>query len=144
MGLPIHLPPLRERGHDILLLAKHFLDEFCRLNNLPTTSLSPDASQQLLHYPFPGNVRELKAMLELAAVLCSNACIEPADLHWNTTMKAKQLKTLSAQGTLKEQIAQIIQHQLNANQGDVLKTAEQLDIGKSRIYQMLEKGEIKK
>lgn len=144
MGLPIHLPPLRERGHDILLLAKHFLDEFCSSNNLPTTTLSPEASQQLLHYSFPGNVRELKAMLELAAVLCSNACIEPNDLHWNTSAKAKQLKQLSAQGTLKEQIAEIIQHQLNANQGDVLKTAEQLDIGKSRIYQMLEKGEIKK
>ena len=59
IGLPITLPPLRERGNDILILSKHFIDAFCKENKLEKKSLSPDAQQKLLQYPFPGNVREL-------------------------------------------------------------------------------------
>jgi two-component system response regulator AtoC len=66
IGLPIQLPPLRERGNDILILAKHFIDLFCKENKLEKKTLSPEAQQKLLQYPFPGNVRELKSVVELA------------------------------------------------------------------------------
>src|ERR1700755_3020749 len=59
IGLPISLPPLRERGNDILILSKFFIDAFCKENKLEKKTLSPEAQQKLLQYPFPGNVREL-------------------------------------------------------------------------------------
>jgi len=70
LGLPIALPPLRDRGHDIILLGKYFIDEFCEENNLLKKSISPEGRSALLSYPFPGNIRELKAVVELACVMC--------------------------------------------------------------------------
>jgi two-component system response regulator AtoC len=65
---PIHLPALRERGEDILLLSQHFLGEFSlRLNK--TLSLSREVQELLMHYDFPGNVRELRNLMERAAIL---------------------------------------------------------------------------
>jgi len=68
MGLPIVLPPLRERDNDILLLSKHFADEFAKENNLGTIQFSKEARNKLMSHPFPGNVRELKAVIDLAVV----------------------------------------------------------------------------
>jgi DNA-binding NtrC family response regulator len=69
LGLPIELPPLRYRGDDILILAKYFVDEFCKENKMKKLTISTAAQEKLMNYPFPGNVRELKAIVELAAVL---------------------------------------------------------------------------
>lgn len=79
-GFLIQLPPLRERGNDILLLAKHFIKDFCTKNGLETKTLSKDAAKELLEHPWPGNVRELKAMLERAAVISENNKIDVEDL----------------------------------------------------------------
>lgn len=80
LGLPIELPPLRRRGQDVLLLAAAFEHEFARQNELPSRPLGSDARQLLLNYAFPGNVRELKAIVELAAVLAEGPTITAADL----------------------------------------------------------------
>ena len=69
LGLPIHLPPLRDRGNDILLLANFFLKNFTKNNELNSMKFAKDAKSKLLSYTFPGNVRELKAIVELAACL---------------------------------------------------------------------------
>ncbi|HRH66005.1 MAG TPA: sigma-54 dependent transcriptional regulator, partial [Bacteroidia bacterium] len=65
LGLPIFLPPLRDRGHDVLIIAKHLLDTFCRENKMSKLSLTPEAQNKLSRYFFPGNIRELKAIVEL-------------------------------------------------------------------------------
>lgn len=52
LGLPIHLPPLRERANDVILIAKHFLDQFAKENQLPKFKISEEAQEKLLHYPF--------------------------------------------------------------------------------------------
>ena len=70
------MPALRERGDDVLLLAKHILD---RLDS--TATLADDAARALMTYPFPGNVRELENMLERAVTLCSSGTIGEADLN---------------------------------------------------------------
>jgi DNA-binding NtrC family response regulator len=80
LGLQIHMPPLRERGNDILLLAKHFIEQFCRENSLPGKTLSPEAQQKLLAHPFPGNVRELKSIVELATAMSNEQVIQPGDI----------------------------------------------------------------
>ena len=79
-GFLIHLPPLFERGDDVVLLSKSFLTEFCKENKMPTIALSKEAVKFLLDYKWPGNVRELKAVIERAAIMSENNTILPADL----------------------------------------------------------------
>jgi two-component system response regulator AtoC len=79
-GFLIHLPPLRERGDDIILLAKSFLTEFCKNNKMEPIQLSKEALKYMLHYEWPGNVRELKAVVERGALLAENNTITVDDL----------------------------------------------------------------
>ena len=76
----IRLPPLRERGDDILLLAQHFLEEHCARMGRPRLVLSAGARSALLAYPWPGNVRELGNEMERAASLTAGDRVEAADL----------------------------------------------------------------
>ncbi|MCC7513078.1 MAG: sigma-54-dependent Fis family transcriptional regulator [Bacteroidia bacterium] len=79
-GFLIHLPPLKERGDDIILLAKHFLDLYAQANKTPVAQLSNEAAKFMLYYEWPGNIRELKAVMERAAILADNATISVDDL----------------------------------------------------------------
>ncbi len=78
--MTVELPPLRDRGEDILLLAKKFLEDFARVHGR-APQLNQEAKQVLLGEPWPGNVRQLKNTIERAAHLSHNLVIEPADLH---------------------------------------------------------------
>ncbi|WP_372744810.1 sigma-54-dependent transcriptional regulator [Lutibacter sp.] len=140
MGLPIKLPPLRERGNDILILAKYFLESFSNANNLGPIQISKDAKDKLLNYYFPGNVRELKAMIDLAAVLCENGEIKANDIVYTNTNKADIF--IAEQKTLREHTKDIINYYLKQNNNDINKTAKLLDIGKSTIYKMKQDGEL--
>jgi len=79
-GFLIHLPPLRDRGNDIIILAKHFLKEFSASNNLGKKTFSKDVLENLLEYSWPGNVRELKAVAERAAIISDYEVINDNDL----------------------------------------------------------------
>ncbi len=140
IGLPIELPPLRERGNDVLLLAKHFTDEFAKDNKLGVVSLSSEAKQKLMGYHFPGNIRELKAMMELAAVMCADGEIQPDDITYNST-KSGEVFTME-QKTLRQYTCDIIKYYLRKYEDDVMLVADKLDIGKSTIYKMLQQKEI--
>ncbi|MBN8575812.1 MAG: sigma-54-dependent Fis family transcriptional regulator [Cytophagales bacterium] len=139
LGLPIHLPPLRERGQDILLLAKHFLDQFAKENQLGKLKLSGPAQEKLLQYAFPGNVRELKSVIELAAVMAADNEIQDKDITFNTPLRddALMLKEMS----LQQYTYHIIRTYLNKYNNNVLEVAKRLDIGKSSIYRYLKEME---
>lgn len=79
-GFLIHLPPLRDRDNDIILLAKHFLADFCKDNKMPQKELSKEAIQSLLHHDWPGNVRELKSVVERAALISESDTIQEDDI----------------------------------------------------------------
>ena len=79
--IQLKVPPLRERGEDIAMLARHFLGKLAHQNAKPDLALSEEASQALTAYPFPGNVRELENILERATTLCEGNVIHRADLH---------------------------------------------------------------
>ncbi len=79
-GFLIHLPPLKERGDDIILLGKSFLSDFCKENKMPQTQLSKDACSFMLDYDWPGNIRELKAVIERAALMAEDTIINVEDL----------------------------------------------------------------
>jgi DNA-binding NtrC family response regulator len=142
IGLPIELPPLRERGNDTLLLAKHFIDLFVKDNKMKPIVLSKEARDKLLRYPFPGNIRELKSVIDLACVMCEANEILADDFSFNSIHDTDFF--LSEEKTLKEYNAEIILHYLKKNNNDVLKTAKKLDIGKSTIYNLIQSLDIKK
>lgn len=140
IGLPIELPPLRLRGNDILILAKHFIDEFAKANKMGTISLTKEAKDSLLKYPYPGNVRELKAIIDLAVVMCENNEIKPDDITFKS-LKQDDIFIMEAK-TLRAYTCDIIKFYLKKNNNDVIAAADALDIGKSTIYKMIKEGEI--
>lgn len=140
IGLPVELPPLRERGNDVLLLAKHFADEFAKDNKLGAVGISSEAKQKLMGYHFPGNIRELKAIMELAAVMCTDGEIKADDITYNST-KSGEVFTME-QKTLRQYTCDIIKYYLKKYDDDVMLVADKLDIGKSTIYKMLQQKEI--
>lgn len=79
-GFLIHLPPLFERGDDVIMLSKSFLSDFCKENRIQPVSISKEAMKSMMEYNWPGNVRELKAVIERAAILAENSTILPEDL----------------------------------------------------------------
>jgi DNA-binding NtrC family response regulator len=95
--VPITIPPLRERGNDVLLLANHFLNKFSREFAKPGLELSEDARERLLHYRWPGNVRELQNTMERAVILADGLSIRaealqmPATQPDSTTLPAGML-----------------------------------------------------
>jgi len=134
LGLPITLPPLRERGNDIILLATGFLKTFCQENGLPATTLTSAAKRKLLSHSFPGNIRELKAVIELAAVLSNDGCIDEKHIIFNASEPAPAL--FHEELTLKEYNERIILHFLGKYK-NVMAVAQKLKIGKSTIYNLL-------
>ncbi|MGW8316006.1 MAG: hypothetical protein ACWGNV_10425, partial [Bacteroidales bacterium] len=135
LGLQIELPPLRERGNDVLILATHFVRSFCRENNLAVKKLTPAAMQKLRQYPFPGNVRELKSVMELAVTLSGGDQIEPEDIVFGEEeiIEVSQTEAL----TLREYERRIVFSYLEKYNHDVKLVAKKLDIGPATIYRML-------
>ena len=140
LGLPIDLPPLRERGNDFLILSKYFIQSFCSENRIAIKTFSPEAIEKLKQYNFPGNIRELKSIIELAIVMAENHIIQPEDISIDNISQLGNL--LSTELSLKEYENKIIQHFLNKYNQDVILVAKKLGIGKSTIYRMMQNGEI--
>lgn len=85
-GFLIHLPPLRDRGNDILLLAKNFLHTFCDQNRMPRKNFSKESMSALMDHGWPGNVRELKSLVERAALISDKDIIEFDDLIFSDSI----------------------------------------------------------
>jgi DNA-binding NtrC family response regulator len=135
LGLPIELPPLRDRANDILILATYFIGKFCEENNILLKKLSVQSQKKLMNYTFPGNVRELKSVIELAVTLSSKDEIEPADL---VVDRGDPLSDVANDNlTMREYEVKIIKATLKKNNNDIRLAASKLDIGISTIYRIL-------
>lgn len=137
LGLPVELPPLRQRGNDIILIAKYFVNSFCEENSITPKNISEEAKHMLLNYHFPGNIRELKAMMELACVMATGDTIKPA--HLNMSINEGVQNILASEKSLDEYSYDIVRYFLNKYNHNVRLVAEKLDVGKSTIYRMLQK-----
>lgn len=138
-GFPIHLPPLRERGSDIFLLAQEFGKSFTKENKLPQLTFSREAKEKLIEYNYPGNIRELKSVVELACVLAEGSELTEEDISFP---KKKTKFDLTQNKSLKEYTNIIIQDCLEKNGYNIKKVAELLDIGISTIYNLAKKNQI--
>ncbi len=135
IGLSIPLPPLRDRREDIILLAKHFIKQFAKENKFGVKTLHETAINKLLNYRYPGNIRELKAMLDLAMVLSDYQEIKAE--HVQITHPNPDGDLMKEEMTLRAYNNKILHYYLDKYNQNVLKVAKVLDIGKSTIYRML-------
>ena len=101
--------------------------------------ITQEAQEKLLQYPFPGNIRELKSIIELSAVMAEEQEIRPQDISFNSTARMESF--LYQEMTMKEFMFRIIRHFLNKYDNNVLEVARKLDIGKSSLYRYLKEME---
>jgi len=134
-GLPIELPPLRDRGNDVIVLAKHFIQQFCSENQMATKSLTANAGKKLLTYSFPGNIRELKSVIELAVTLSDTNEITEDNVIFSGQNMMDDL--LSEELTMREYSINIVRKFLDKYDNNTKLVAEKLDIGVATIYRML-------
>ncbi len=140
LGLPIAIPPLRERGQDAILIAKHLLDQFTKENQLKKIKITTEAQDKLLAYSFPGNIRELKSVIELAAVMAEGNEIRENDINFSSIRGEEEF--LLKEMTLEQYNYRIIRNYLNKYDNNVLEVARRLGIGKSSIYRYLKEMEL--
>ncbi|MFZ5554394.1 MAG: sigma-54-dependent transcriptional regulator [Bacteroidota bacterium] len=140
IGLPIHLPPVREREKDILILAKFFIQKFCSENELIPKTLSADAKKKLLGYHWPGNVREIKSVVELAVVMSQNNEITPDDITLNTMNVLPDI--LSDNMTMREYQRQIIDIYMKTYNNNTKLVADKLSIGQTTVYRILNEMQV--
>jgi DNA-binding NtrC family response regulator len=135
---PIEVPPLRDRGDDIIMLAQHFAAEIGRELRGREAQLSSGAVDALKQHHWPGNVRELENAIERACILSDSLILEPADLGLgpSATHESESLEQLDLSGTLSEvahRALRIVERRkivraLEANHGNKSKTAEDLGV----------------
>jgi DNA-binding NtrC family response regulator len=138
-GLSIELPPLRERGKDILILSKYFMEKFCAENNLKMKCFSDEAQKKLLTYSFPGNVRELKSVIELSVVMSSGEEIQVSEISLSASDTLNEI--LNEELTMKDYELRILKSYLKKYDDNIKLVAEKLDIGQSTIYRLLKNND---
>ncbi len=135
--IEIHIPPLRERGNDILLLADHFLRKYARKYKKEITGLTRDARTKLLKYGWPGNVRELQHALERAVILADSSLLKADNFMLQAVSSAKKGGNEDLNLNLLEKEA--IERALRRAGGNVSRAAELLGITRFTLYRKLEK-----
>jgi transcriptional regulator with PAS, ATPase and Fis domain len=140
IGLPVEMPPLRTRGNDILMLARHFCDAFTTANKMRHLDITEDARVKLLNHPYPGNVRELRAVMELAVVMSDGKALRGEDISFMNLGAEHNL--MQKEKTLRQYTCEIISFYLERYDNNVVEVARRLGIGKSSVYQMIKEGEI--
>lgn len=138
--IQIHLPPLRERGNDVVILAQNFANRISSANNLPAINFSDDAVQFLKSYPFYGNIRELKNIVERTILMSGKSEINASDFNSPTASSKKtQLGQLLQIGTLDDIERQTIIEAMSTYNGNMSKVAQTLGVSRGALYRRLDK-----
>ena len=137
----LELPPLRDRGEDILLLADHFLAEFCRRARRKPLKFSAEARKRLTQHPWPGNVRELRNLMERLAFLVVGETIEPSDLAFILTPSQETTSLLVVDQPLSSATdrfqAEYIRQAIKRTGGNMSDAADLLGLHRSNLYRKM-------
>lgn len=134
--IQIEMPPLRERGTDIITLAEFFLRNYSRKYNKPELKISQHALEKLMSYSWPGNIRELQNTMEKAVILCETNVVKPADLYLRP---AVQTDSNGSFLTLEAMEETMIRQAIDKNNGNLTAAAMQLGITRQTLYNRLKK-----
>jgi len=142
----LELPPLRERGEDVLLLAKFFLESFCHNMGRQTPRFSAAAKRRLLGHAWPGNVRELRNLMERLAYLSSGDLVESEDLSFINVGTDAEIVSPDMNATLgeasREFQRQYIRRMVDATRGNMSKAAKRLGLHRSNLYRKMRQLEM--
>lgn len=142
--ITVKLPALRERREDIPLLARHFADRQAEINNLPPTEFSADALTFLSRLPYPGNIRELKNLVERTILVSGKELLDASDFeNQYQRYDEKNKEAVSFEGmTLDEIERRTILQALERYKGNLSQVALALGISRAALYRRLEKYNI--
>ena len=136
----LYIPPLRDRGSDIEMLVNYFLDIFRRQHGRPGLTLSPEAKEKLLGYSWPGNVRQLRNVIDSAIVMSEGNFILPGDLGLRDAGASDQLESLRIDFWEKK----LINEALKRTSGSIPDAAKLLGLGRATLYRKVEEYNIER
>jgi DNA-binding NtrC family response regulator len=137
--VPIHVPPLRERGRDIRLLAEHFLARFCETEGRPPKRLTDEARELLEAYHWPGNVRELRNLMERTAILVESDEVGAGDLSPWLEQAPEGDAGRGLRGKIERSEADEITRALKQAKGNVTQAAAGLGIDRTNLHRKMRK-----
>lgn len=141
--ITVHLPALRERREDIPLLAQHFADKLCKENNMPRVDFTKEAMEYLQSLPYPGNIRELKNLLERTLLVSGKETLDAEDFKKQNVQPADALTNKNMGSlTLDEIERQRIVQALEQYGGNISQVAAALGLSRPALYRRIEKHNI--
>lgn len=136
--IELRVPSLAERQDDIVPLARHFVDKFCRKYHKDYCDLTNHAQSALQHYHWPGNLREMSHLIERAVLLCTSSVIDVTDLRLTAAAPVTELPLM----TLQEAELSLLKKALKQTDQNIPKAAKLLGLTKSSMYRRVEKYEL--
>ncbi|PIP12917.1 MAG: hypothetical protein COX48_05875, partial [bacterium (Candidatus Stahlbacteria) CG23_combo_of_CG06-09_8_20_14_all_34_7] len=138
----IILPPLRERGDDIILLAEHFLIHYANENNRKIKGFSESAKMKLIRYSYPGNIRELQNIIQRAVILSVGPEISEKDIIIEDSLSIGELPVSSLEKRVENLEKEMIVKSLQKNNHSVKRSSEELGITERILRYKMEKYNI--
>jgi DNA-binding NtrC family response regulator len=137
--ITIRVPPLRERGPDIVSLAEHYLRRYSEENGRPPKALGAAAANLLSHYAWPGNVRELRNMMERAVIMLDDAAVDAA--HLRPLLLVSRPEEAPVEGSLRDSLdsyeKSLIERALAASNGNIAQAARGLGLDRANLHRKL-------
>ena len=142
--IPIHLPPLRERIEDVVPIADYFLERFCQENNRAKMAFSKAALQALRNYQWPGNVREIRNLIERLTILCPSQTIDVTDLppEFHSAGRSAVATQTDLRAARNQFESRFIRNCLDMNNWNITETAKQLGIERTNLHRKMRQYEI--
>jgi len=137
--ITLEVPPLRERGQDIIILAEYFLDKFCQENKTKPKKLTEEAKEVLLEYHWPGNVRELKNLMERLSIIVEKDTIDADSLE----IKVKNKESQDFKSAKQEFEKQFILKKLAQHNYNIKQTAQAIGMDFTNLYRKIKAYNIK-
>jgi len=135
--IQIEVPPLRDRGNDVLVLTDFFLKKYSSKYNKPNLKINQQAQDKLLKYSWPGNIRELQHTIEKAVILSEGNVLKAEDFFMRPIISGR---TGEAELTLEEMEKRMINLAIEKNNGNLSAAAEQLGITRQTLYNKIKKS----